>query len=493
MVRMSTPVGKRALVALTTPVVGLPRRALPLIAVFTQSIAAVAPSGAAAVIPMLVLSTTGGAGAVAAFAAAAVVVVLVSACLRPMAQRMAAVGGLYTYTARGLGAGVALPTGWSALIGYGAVSMAGLVAVGTYLSNIVVAVGLIPDSPTAMIVGLAVVAGAIATIVMLRGIRVSALITLLVECVSLTLLGLLLTILWLGVPHDASSVSAVMTWHASPRTMAIGIVVAISAYVGFESSTTLSGEARQPFQSVPRTLRWTPILAAGAYLIAVPVQALALADAPAAVRDSSTPLVALLAAQDSQGLAAMLDFCIAASFFACTLASANALVRVLFSMGREGVVPSLLGRTHPRFKTPAPAITAAMLVVTTVPVGALLLGLSPDEGLRAFLTLSACGYLGTYLAGCIATPALLRRIGELTPGILILSAFTTCLLVALTGAAFFVAIRERAPVLITYLGLIGIAVAYTLLLKRFAPQRLESVGVYDETQRADLLSAVPFR
>lgn len=490
---MTVPVGKRALVAATTPVDGLPRRELPLIAVFTQSIAAVAPSGAAAVIPMLVLSTTGGAGAVAAFAAAAVVIVLVSACLRPMAQRMAAVGGLYTYTARGLGAGVALPTGWSALIGYGSVAMAGLVAVGTYLSNIVVAVGFIPESPIALIVGVAVAAGAAATIVMLRGIRVSALITLLVECVSLTLLGLLLTILWVGIPHDEASVAEAMSWHASPQSMAIGIVVAVSAYVGFESSTTLGGEARQPFQSVPRTLRWTPILAAGVYLIAVPVQALALSGAPGTVRESSTPLVALLAAQDSHVLSAMLDFCIAASFFACTLASANALVRVLFSMGREGVVPSLLGRTHPRFKTPAPAITVAMAVVTTVPVVALLLGLSPDAGLRVFLTLSACGYLGTYLAGCIAMPALLRRIGELTPGVLILSALTTCLLVALTGAAFFVAIRERAPVLIVYLGLIAVAVVYTLALKRFAPQRFDSVGVYDETQRTDLMKTVPFR
>ncbi len=57
-----------------------------------------------------------------------------------------------------------------------------------------------------------------------------------------------------------------------------------------------------------------------------------------------------------------------------------------------------------------------MVAVTAVPITALLAGVSPDQGLRIFLTLSACGYIGSYLAGCLsAPPILLRRIGESTP------------------------------------------------------------------------------
>ena len=37
------------------------------------------------------------------------------------------------------------------------------------------------------------------------------------------------------------------------------------------------------------------------------------------------------------------------------------------------------------------------------------------------------------------------------------------------------------------------AILYTVGLKLLAPQRLVAVGIYDETQRTDLLSAVPFR
>lgn len=87
------------------------------------------------------LATAGGGGALIAFVCAAVLAVLVAACIRPMAQRMASVGGLYTYVARGLGPKAAVPTGWSAIVGYGAVSIAGLIAVGAYLAHVAASVG----------------------------------------------------------------------------------------------------------------------------------------------------------------------------------------------------------------------------------------------------------------------------------------------------------------------------------------------------------------
>lgn len=487
---MATP---SALVATQSPVEGLPRRQLPLVPVFAQSVAAVAPSGAAAVIPALVLASAGGAGATVAFAAAGVVILLVSACLRPMAQRMAAVGGIYTYTARGLGPLAAVPTGWSAIIGYGAVGMAGLIAVGTYLSNIVVVAGLTTETPTAVSISVLISAAVVASAIMVRGIRVSAWVTLLVECVSIVLLIVLLVLVLMASIRGDVPVRTAFDWKSGPQDLAVSVVVAVSAFVGFESSTTLSGEARQPFRSVPVTIRWTPVVAGVLYMVAVTVLAIALHDAPTSVRHSSTPFVALLASQHAAALSAILDLAIAASFFACTVASINALVRVLFCMGREGVAPRVLGRTHPRFKTPAPAIIAGMAVVTVIPIIVLLTGTAPDDGLRIFLTLSACGYLGSYLSGCIAAPVLLRQIGESTVGVWVTSILTTATLLVLFGNAIYVALNTGAALLAVYGVLMAIGVLYAFVLKVAAPERLDAVGIYDETQRGDLLNSVPFR
>lgn len=490
---MAVPTANRPLVASSSPVEGLPRRQLPLIPVFAQSVAAVAPSGAAAVIPALVLATAGGAGAITAFACAALVVLLVSACLRPMAQRMAAVGGIYTYTARGLGPLVAVPTGWSAIIGYASVGMAGLTAVGTYLANVVVSAGLTSDIPLAAIISVLLLASVVASAVMVRGIRVSAWITLLVEIVSIALLGVVLILILVGALRGGAPIASALNWKGDPQSMALSIVVAVSAFVGFESSTTLSGEARQPFRSVPLTIRWTPVVAGVLYMAAVTVLAIALSEAPSAVTHSSTPFVTLLNSQHSTILSPVLDLAIAASFFACTVASVNALVRVVFSMGREGVVPGRLGRTHRRFKTPAIAVGVVMTAVTVAPIVVLSFGAAPDDALRIFLTLSACGYLGSYLSGCIAAPVLLHRIGESTKGIIALSAATVTILVFLFANAIYFAIQDGGMLLAVYGILMVVAILYTIGLKLFAPQRLTAVGIYDETQRTDLLHAGSFR
>lgn len=474
-------------------VLGLSRRQLSFVPVFAQSVAAIAPAGTAAVTPGLVIATSAGGGALAAFAAATVVVLLVSACLRPMARRMASIGGIYSYTARALGPYVAIPTGWSAIIGYGAVGMAGLVAVGTYLTHMAVSLGAVDDSPTTVIVGLVVVASVVAVLVLIRGIRISAGVTLAVECVSLAIGVAIFVWLWTGA-RSSGPVEPVLTeWAGDNREFALSVVVAISAFVGFESSTTLSGEARRPFVSVPRTIRWTPVAAAVIYLAAVPVQALAVANAPPEVRESSTPLVGVLIHDGTPLLAAILDLGIAASFFACLLASVNALIRVVFCMAREGVAPRRLGTTHPRYRTPTVAAVAAMVVVGITPVAVLALGVAPDSALRAFLTLSACGYLGSYLAACVSAPALLRRIGESTPGVWVLSALSTLVLGSLVVYSIFSGLRAQNWLLAGYLAALVAAVVTTLVLRVRAPHRLAAVGIYDQTQDSDLLRAVTFR
>lgn len=202
-----------------------------------------------------------------------------------------------------------------------------------------------------MTVGAVAVVAALAVgLVLIRGIRMSAWTTLGVECVSIVIVAAVLLVL-LTRQHTGEPVRSAFTFDGDLQLLAVGVVVAVSAFVGFESSTTLSGEAQQPFRSIPRAVAWTPALSAAIYLTAVPILAIALRQAPAS--GSSTPLVELLLADGSRTLAAFLDLGIAASFFACTLASMNALVRVLFCMGREGSrrarsVTCIRGSARPR-------------------------------------------------------------------------------------------------------------------------------------------------
>jgi hypothetical protein len=164
--------------------------------------------------------------------------------------------------------------------------------------------------------------------------------------------------------------------------------VAVSAFVGFESPTTLGGEAHRPFVTVPRAITWTPILMGVLCLLAVTAQDAALKDAPLNIAASSTPLSDLFS-QSSPVSAAVLDLGIAASWFGCAIASVNALARIFFCMGREGVAPRIVGRTHPVFRTPSMAIMVIMPIVATVPMGVIISGASPERSLVNLFTLGA--------------------------------------------------------------------------------------------------------
>lgn len=472
------------LISSRSPVAGLSRRNLPFIPVFAQAVAAVAPAGAMSVIPALVFGATGP-NLVFSFLLAMVVILLVSSCLRPMAQRMAAVSGLYSYTAKGLGPVAAITAGWSAIFGYGLVAMASLLAVGTYGANILVNLGASAASGTLVVCSTILAASALAGFFMVRGIRISAVVTLVVECVSILLLAVLLAA-YLVLASPRVDFASVFSGSDDFHSLSLGVVVAVSAFVGFESSTTLGGEAQRPLINIPRTIRWTPIVTGVLYLLAVTAQDIALRDAPASIATSPTPLSDMFHLNTSPFMAVLLDAGIAGSFFACTVASVNALARTLFCMGREGVAPRVIGRAHPVFRTPWTAIVTAMPVVAGVPIVLVLSGVSPERGLADLFILGAYGYLGAYVLASASLPFFLKRIGEgswLSWGV---AGLTLGAVTFVVWNAVSVSVQEGNFQAVIYGALLTLSVLYAQFLLWRTPSRMDAVGIYDETMVSDL-------
>src|SRR5690606_22953367 len=92
---------------------------------------------------------------------------------------------------------------------------------------------------------------------------------------------------------------------------------------------------------------------------------------------SAAPIDELAGAFGLAPWAAAADVGIAASFLACAIASTTALTRVLFAMGRDGVGPQWLGRTHPRHRTPIGAVWPTVTAIAALPVVIVALGVRP--------------------------------------------------------------------------------------------------------------------
>jgi amino acid transporter len=462
-------------------VAGLRRRQLSFPEVLAQSVSALAPSAAVVTIPSIVLVRS-GAATLPAFAAATGLVLLVGWSLTHFGRRMAAVGGIYSYTAKGLGPIGALLGGWALVIGYATVAMASLVGAVLYLASVA---GLSASPP--VVAGLGVLVGAAAVLCTVRGIQLSARVALGLEVVSISLVLVVLVVLLLA-PHAGDGTAApVVDGGVHWGGVALGVVLGVAVFMGFESAATLGVEAKRPLISVPRAVLWTPVAVGVLFIAAAAAQVVVLRRAPLDVLTSTVPVAELAGRQGMWWLASLLDVGIAASFFACIIGSTNALARVLFSMGREGALPRALGRTHPRFETPHVALTAVLPAVAGVPLILLGAGADPLAVFTGLLTVSAFGYVVAYLLACLAMPVFLHRIGELTWPTLVAGVTAGGLLFGVLAVAVVGASMSGGGMGLVFASTMAPALGWLWLLRYRAPRRWNAVGVYDQATTGSVL------
>lgn len=474
--------GRRAIKS-RSPVSGLRRAQLTFAQVLGQSVSAVAPSAVMVTLPALVIPAA-GAAALPVFVFTALLMAAVGYCVTQFSTRMVAVSGLYSYTVKGLGPTAGIAAGWSVVIGYAAAAMASTLGAASYLTVLLGRLG-VPDGRAAIAV-LAVLVGMLALALMVRGIRLSARISLTIEIFAIVAAAAVLVIAFTGsvaAGHDPPKV----TVPDSNTALGFALLLAITSYVGFESAGTVAREAQRPFVTVTRAIRWSPLALGVLYAFAAAMQSTGTINAGL----GSVPIVLSLpdgAGTASTLLSIVMELGITASWFACVIGSTTALSRTLFAMGREGVLPARIGRAHPVARTPHIALCLAVPVIVAVPVGYLFVAGSSREVLIGLLAVSAHGYIGAYLLVCLAAPAFLRRIGELTRAPLAIGICAAAMMIAIIAWA---ALTVDSPVWIAtavYIVLMAAGFAAFGLRRRSVPDLAERVGVFDETVAGDVFA-----
>lgn len=473
-----------------SPLDGLDRRSVSFADVLAQSVAAVAPSAAATTVVVLVAGVAGVA-TVPAMLAAGLLALMVASTINQFTRRMAAAGSLYTFVSKGLGPVAALAAAAAIVIGYAFIAIFALLGGAHYLTMLLR--GLWPEfgGPWGL-AALVAAEAAVLALVLVRGIRVSSRVALIVELVSVAIILVLLAVLLVQIgPVDVTAL--VPSSGFSLAGFAAGAVLALTAFVGFESAATLGVEARAPLRNIPRAIVTTGIVAGGLYLLAAYTQVAGFHALGGDLAGHDSPINALASAYGVAELGILIDVGIAASFLACAIASTTALTRVLFSLGRDGTAPRALGTAHHRFRTPIGAIAVAVPVVALVPMLAVIVGVAPWDAMEAVIAVSAAGYIGAYVLVCIAAPFFLRRIGELTfrTGLV---AFTSALVLGAGVITYLVfeGVRGNAGVLLVVL--VGALAALGVTWRRRRGEAsLVGVGAYDEPVASEVLGGVARR
>ena len=142
--------------------------------------------------------------------------------------------------------------------------------------------------------------------------------------------------------------------------LTVGIVLAVLSFIGFETAAALGEETRNPRRNIPRAV-YGSMLVVGVFYV---LMAYAAVDGLRPGQDGrpampttprpSTPSPARSAAST---LAVLVDIVGILSFFSAALAIVNGGARIIYTLGRDGLLPRPLAWTHPTRQTPGGAIT----------------------------------------------------------------------------------------------------------------------------------------
>src|SRR3984885_13382705 len=240
---------------------GLRTGALGFPALLAQSVALISPTMTAVLIIPLAFSSAGQ-GTWLAYLFGTVMLLFVVLCLNQFTKRSAAPGAMYTYTARGLGPATGVISGWTLLWCYLFIGTAGLTGFAIFCQQFIDALGATVPVPPDIFFA---ISAATCWYIAYKDIRISSLITLAFEGISVTLIlaraAVVLFKHGFTVDTDQLRLKGV-----GPHGMSLAVVACIFSLVGFESATALSSEAKNPLRNVPRAVIWAVIIT-GTFMI----------------------------------------------------------------------------------------------------------------------------------------------------------------------------------------------------------------------------------
>lgn len=415
-----------------------------------QSIALIAPTAAPLLTVPLVYASA-GAGSWLAFLISTLIIVLVALNINHFARISCSPGSLYSYISANLHPVLGMLAAWALLIAYIGTATAISAGLTNYLN--VVLKSLLGFQAFPLL--LAAVGVGLAAWLAYRDVTISARLMLGLEIGSVTLISLVAVGILVrnGFHLDMGQLTL---QGVTPEKLRLGLVLAVFASVGFESATSLGSEARDPLRSIPRAVKWSGVLAGLFFFFCAYAEVLGFHGESETLDKSSAPL-SLLAGK--AGLPPFVGILInlgaIVSFFSCILACMTAGARVLFLMGQQGALHSVLGKAHASNQTPHRAVAVSSIAVF-LPLSFLLLkGIPAFEVYGLCGTMATFGFLTAYILVSVAAPIFLRAQGRLT-----MSNIATSLLalfamgVALLGSLYPVPPAPYSMLPWIYLGLL---------------------------------------
>lgn len=300
-----------------------------------------------------------GIGAPAGFIIATIVLTIFSFGFTALAKHITSAGAFYTFVSRGLGKPLGLGTGLLSMLAYMTME-AGLAGIFSVFAQQTFHDQFGIDLPW-LVYGLFAIL--VMSLLSYRDISLASKVLSVVLIGEVVLLGAVaFSVLFHGggpdglMPQSLNPINALSTNGLVAGSVGVGLLFAFWSWVGFESTAIYGEESRDPKRVIPRAtliavigigvfyafISWAMVAGNGAE------QAVALSTGDNPFDLLLTPTQVFLG---PWAVTAMQWFMILGSF-ACALAIHNSATRYLYAIGRDEILPAVLGRSHAKHQSP---------------------------------------------------------------------------------------------------------------------------------------------
>ncbi|HEY0145650.1 MAG TPA: APC family permease [Methylovirgula sp.] len=374
-----------------------------------QNIALISPTMTAALIVPVMYSNTAD-WSWLSYALGTIMLLFVAFNLNQFAKRSTSSGSMYAYICRGLGLTAGAIGGWALIWSYLGIAMAGVTGFTVFSGKLLSMMGI--NAPPILLFAVCV---AVSWFCAWKNVNLSARAMLLCEGISMVLITILGFIV---MGHHGFSIDTpqfdtkTIPW----SSMGLGVVVAVFSLVGFEAATAFGDEAKDPLKTVPSSVYWSLIISGVFFVFVTYFEVQGTRGYSTTLDKIDQPLNILAQLVHIPLLQIPLSLGAMLSFFALNLSCVSAGGRIIYALGRHGILPAATASAHNTNETPHIAVTIMALMSFIVPTVATLVGkvalldLFNDVG-----TCAAFGFVTVYALITVAAPVYLKKIGELKP------------------------------------------------------------------------------
>jgi putrescine importer len=278
-----------------------------------------------------------------------------------MAAAYPVAGSAYTYSQKSFGAPIGFLAGWSLLLDYLFLPMLNYLVIGIYMS------AAIPSVPPWVWILIAIAGVTVLNIVGIVSVARANFLLLALQVIFIVVLVVMAFVTISGY----GSVNLVAPFTGDGTVGGVGPIFAGAAilclsFLGFDAVSTLSEEAKDPTRTVPKAIMIATVVSGLIFIGLSYVSQLVFPSNAFEDVDAGATDVMLAAGGDFLNIfftAAYVAGCIGSA-----LTSQASVSRILFAMGRDGIMPRrIFGHVSVRFATP----TFAILVVSVISLAAL--------------------------------------------------------------------------------------------------------------------------